>query len=212
MNVAGLGVVGDGAVDGRQRSRIFVDAGADVLGRVARDGAVGDRQRAAVFVEPAAGAGRAGDAMLPERVLSMIVSAPAFAKMPPPPWVARIARKRAAGDRSRATAVVDTTAAGVVAVPVAWLLERVLSVTVSRDGGSSPSPSRKIPPPDLAVLAEKVLLVTVSGLAPELKMPPPRLSGRIRRKGGTGERRHAAVVVVDAAAKGWPYCSRSSSR
>ena len=54
--LAGLVVVGDGAVDGRQRARIFVDAGADPLGRVARDGAVGDGQRAAVFVQPAAGA------------------------------------------------------------------------------------------------------------------------------------------------------------
>ena len=67
-------------------------------------------------------------------------------------------------------------------MPVARLLVNVLSVTFVVMGGSAPSPSRKIPPPDWAELFEKVPPVTVSGLAPELKMPPPRLVAEFDEK------------------------------
>ena len=65
---------------------------------------------------------------------------------------------------------------------------------------ASPEPRLKIPPPDAAVLSDRVPLVTVSVLPPRVQDATAVEDGRIHFDRGTGERRHPAVVVVDAAA------------
>ena len=52
------------------------------------------------------------------------------------------------------------------------LLDKVLSARVTVLT-ASPEPRLKIPPPDAAVLSDRVPLVTVSVLPPRFKTPPP---------------------------------------